>query len=309
MFGAFKVALAAAVPLYNWAFVGSGTTGTGDAGFVSTTFIYSLSNSVYTSQGAIASAVLNAGGFGNQSYGYMVGGYTGSVNATQNNRYTNANGSTMNAQAVSTSGVTMQNGWKGSCALGGAYGYLWGGTFVSTVIKYSTSANTWTTPATALPAANGWLAAHNNATYAIISGGYNGSADQNTNTIWTFSNDSRTAGTVLGTATRDTCSTGDQTYSYLYCGTASGATTNVIRKLQISNGAQPTTFTNSTALRFAEGAGSDVKGVFFGGQSGLPGSTLTTVREFYYSTDSSPAGTALATQTAQMCAWSGAQTS
>lgn len=308
MFGAFRVAMAAAVPLYNWAVESAGTTGTGDAGYVSTTRLYSLSNAVYTSMGAINNPVLNAGGFGNQAYGYVVGGYTGSVNATQNNRYTNANGSTMNAQAVSTSGITMQNGWKGSCALGGAYGYLWGGTFVSTVVKYNTTANTWSTPATALPASNGWMAAHNNAASAIISGGYNGSANLNTNTIWAFSNDSRTAGTVLGTATRDTCSTGDQTYAYLYCGTTT-VTVNTIRKLQISNGAQPTTFTNSTALRFADGAGSDVKGVFFGGQSGLPGSTLTTVREFFYSTDSSPAGTALALQTAQTACWSGAQTS
>lgn len=309
MIGAFRVAQAAAVPLYNWAFVGGGSTGTGDAGITNATYIYSLGNAVYTAQTNINNAVINAAGFGNQAYGWLIGGYTGAANANQNNRYTNSNGSTMTQRNQTNTGITVQNGWKGSCALGGAFGYVWGGTFVNTVYKMNTFNMAWTTPATTLPANNGWMAAHNNATYGIISGGYNGSANLNTNTIWTFSADTQAGGTVLATATRDTCSTGDQTYSYLYCGTTT-VVVNTVRKLQISNGAQPTSFSSATALRFAEGAGSDIKGAFFGGQSGLPGSTLTTVREITYSNDSTTtAGTALATTTAQMCAWSGAQTS
>jgi hypothetical protein len=298
-------------PTYNWMFNAAGAQGSGDSNLTTNTYIYDLGTGAYTAEGAVGTAVLNAGGFGDQTYGFFVGGYNNSTNVTQNNKYTNANGTTMNKTNASTSSpFATQNGWRGSAYATGGRGYLWGGTFTGAVLKYNISGDSWTS-GTSLPQSIGWQAAHNNGTYAIISGGYNSSSDLNTNYILTFASDTSYAtGTTLAVATRDTSSTGDQTYAYLYCGTASGSVTSTIRKLAIATGTQSTTFTNSSALRFGEAAGSDTKGVFIGGQTNLsPGNATNLTRECLYATDTFSTGTNYGINISEACAWSGAQTS
>lgn len=290
---------------YNWAFFAGGTTGTGDAGVTTATRTYGLGDATWASEDALSTAVFNAGGFGDKVNGWIIGGFTGSVNATQNRKYTNTNGTSMSSTAASTTNVTMQNGWRGGAT--SSTGYVFGGTFVSTVRKYSISGDSWSA-GTALGGSNGWLAEHNNATYALISGGYDGSANLSRNDRYTFSDDTRAAQTALGTAKRELTATGDQSFSYLYCGTTSGVT-SVIEKISLVDGTQSSNFNNSDALRFAEAAGSDTKGAFAGGQSGTPGSTLTTTREIVYSAGDDTAGTALPAATAQMAAFSGIQIS
>ena len=292
---------------YNWAFFGGGTTGTGDAGVTTSTRTYGLGDATWASEDSLSTAVFNAAAFGDKVNGWIIGGYTGSVNATQNRKYTNTDGSSMSSTAGSTTSVTMQNGWRGAATT--STGYVFGGTFVSTSRKYSISGDSWSA-GTALTSENGWMATHNNATYALVSGGYDNSPAGNLdrNERFTFSDDTRAAQTALGTARRELTATGDQSFSYLYCGTTS-AVVNTIEKISLTDGTQSSTFTNSASLRFAEAAGSDTKGAFAGGQSGLPGSTITTTREIVYADGDDTAGTALPTATAQMAAFSGIQVS
>jgi hypothetical protein len=292
---------------YNWAFFAGGTTGTGDLGVTTDTRTYDLGDATWASEGALSTAVFNAAGFGDKVSGWIVGGYTGATNATQNREYTNADGSSMTSAAASTTSVTMQNGWRGAATT--STGYVFGGTFVSTVRKYSISGDSWSA-GSALGGANGWMAEHNNATYALISGGYDGSANLSRNDRYTFSDDTRAAQTALGTARRELTATGDQSFSYLYCGTSTTpAVVNTIEKISLTDGSSSTSFTNSASLRFAEAAGSDTKGVFAGGQSATPGTTLGTTREVVYADGDDTAGTALPTNTAQMAAYSGIQVS
>jgi hypothetical protein len=303
--GILGVPAAAGGPSFNFAFFGGGPTGSGDNGVTTATRTYDLGDATWASEGALSTAVFNAAGFGDKTYGWIVGGYTGAVNAAQNRKYTNADGSSMSSTAGSTSDVTMQNGWRGGATT--TTGYVFGGTFVSTVRKYSISGDSWSA-GTALGGNNGWMAEHNNATYALISGGYSGATNLDRNDRYTFSDDTRAAETALGTARRELTATGDQSFSYLYGGTT-GAVVNTIEKISLTDGTQSSTFTNSVALRFAEAAGSDTKGVFAGGQDGLPGSTIATTREVVYADGDDTAGTALPTATAQMAAFSGVQVS
>lgn len=305
LIGILGVPAGAAAEPYNWAFFAGGTTGTGDAGVTSNTRTYGLGDATWASEGALSTAVFNAGGFGDKTYGWIAGGYTGSTNATQNRKYTNTDGTSMTSVDGGTTSMSSQNGWKGSC--NGTNGYLFGGTFVSNTRKYSISGSTWSA-GTALAGANGWTASHNNATYALISGGYSGSANLSRQDRYQFSDDTRTTQTALSTARRELTATGTQDHSYLYCGTTT-VVIDTIEKVSLTDGASATSFTNASSLRFAESAGSDTKGVFAGGQSGLPGSTLTTTREITYSSEDDSAGTALPTATAQMAAFSGIQVS
>ena len=290
---------------FNFAFFAGGTTGSGDDGVTTDTRTYDLGDATWASEGALSTAVFNPAGFGDKVSGWIIGGYTGAENAEQNRKYTNADGSTMTSTSASTTDVTMQNGWRGGATT--STGYVFGGTFVSTVAKYSISGDSWSA-GTALGGDNGWMAEHNNATYALISGGYAPDDNLSRNDRYTFSDDTRAAQTALGTARRELTATGDQSFSYLYGGTVS-AVVNTIEKISLTDGTQSSTFTNSVALRFAEAAGSDTKGVFVGGQSGLPGSTLTTTREIVYADGDDTAGTALPAATAQMAAFSGVQVS
>ena len=305
--GILGVPTAAGAPSFNFAFFAGGTTGSGDAGVTANTRTYGLGDAAWASEDALSTAVFNAAGFGDKVSGWIVGGYTGATNATQNREYTNADGSSMTSTAASTTSVTMQNGWRGGATT--STGYVFGGTFVSTVRKYSISGDSWSA-GTALGSENGWMAEHNNATYALISGGYDNSpaANLDRNDRYTFSDDTRAAQTALGTARRELTATGDQSFSYLYGGTTA-AVVNTIEKISLTDGTQSSTFTNSVANRFAEAAGSDTKGVFAGGQDGLPGNTITTTREVVYADGDDTAGTALPTATAQMAAFSGVQVS
>jgi hypothetical protein len=290
---------------YNWAFFAGGTTGTGDAGVTTNTRTYGLGDATWASEGALSTAVFNAAGFGDLTSGWICGGFTGSANATQNRKYTNTDGTSMTSTDGGTTSMSSQNGWKGSCD--GTTGFVFGGTFVSATRKYSISGSTWS-GGTALAGNNGWTAAHNNATYALISGGYTGSANLSRQDRYEFSGDTRTTQTALSVARRELTAAGDQSFSYLYCGTTS-VVLDTIEKVSLTDGASATSFTNASSLRFAESAGSDTKGVFAGGQSGLPGSTLTTTREIVYADGDDTAGTALPAATAQMAAYSGIQVS
>lgn len=303
--GILGVPAAAGAPAFNFAFFAGGTTGSGDSGLTTATRTYDLGDATWASEGALSTAVFNAAGFGDKVNGWIVGGYDNSVNATQNREYTNADGSSMTSTAASTTSVTMQNGWRGGATT--STGYVFGGTFVSTVRKYSISGDSWSA-GTALGGNNGWMAEHNNATYALISGGYSGTANLTRNDRYTFSDDTRAAQTALGTARRELTATGDQSFSYLYGGTTN-VVVNTIEKISLTDGTQSSTFTNSASLRFAEAAGSDTKGVFAGGQDGTPGSTIATTREVVYADGDDTAGTALPTATAQMAAFSGVQVS
>lgn len=303
--GILGVPEVAGAPSFNFAFFAGGTTGSGDAGVTANTRTYDLGDATWASEGALSTAVFNAAGFGDKVNGWIIGGYTGATNATQNREYTNADGSSMTSTAASTTSVTMQNGWRGGATT--STGYVFGGTFVSTVRKYSISGDSWSA-GTALGGNNGWMAEHNNATYALISGGYSGASNLDRNDRYTFSDDTRAAQTTLGTARRELTATGDQSFSYLYCGTT-GAVVNTIEKISITDGSSSTSFTNSASLRFAEAAGSDTKGVFAGGQDGAPGSAITTTREVVYADGDDTAGTALPAATAQMAAFSGVQVS
>jgi len=303
--GILGVPATAGAPSFNFAFFAGGTTGSGDSGVTTATRTYDLGDATWASEGALSTAVFNAAGFGDKVNGWIVGGYTGAVNATQNREYTNADGASMTSAAASTTSVTMQNGWRGGATT--TTGYVFGGTFVSTVRKYSISGDSWSA-GTALGGASGWMAEHNNATYALISGGYDSSANLSRNDRYTFSDDTRAAQTALGTARRELTATGDQSFSYLYGGTTS-AVVNTIEKISLTDGTQSSTFTNSVANRFAEAAGSDTKGVFAGGQDGTPGTTIATTRQVVYADGDDTAATALPTATAQMAAFSGVQVS
>jgi len=307
LIGVLGVPTAPAGVQYNWAFFAGGTTGTGDAGVTTSTRTYDLGDATWASEDALSTAVFNPAGFGDKINGWIVGGFTGSVNASQNRKYTNSDGTSMSSTAASTTNVTMQNGWRGGATA--TTGYVFGGTFVNTVRKYSISGDSWSA-GTALGGSNGWMAEHNNDTYAMISGGYDGSANLSRNDRYTFSDDTRAAQTQLGTARRELTATGDQSHSWVYCGTnTTNSVVDTIEKISLTNGSTAASYSNASSLRFAEAAGSDTKGVYAGGQSGTPGSTLTTVREFTWSSESNSAGTALPTATAQMAAFSGVQIS
>ena len=298
-------ATGAAAPTYNW-ILSAGGSGSNDGSVSTATYRYTLDTASVTTDTALTTAVFNAGAFGDQTSGWVVGGYTGSANATQNKKYTNSSGA-MSTSNSSTTSITMQNGWKGACS--GTSGYLFGGTFVSTSYKYNIGSNSWA-GSTALAQSTGWHACHNNDSTALISGGYNGSSNLTHQSYWAFSSDTRTTGTALSVATRDTTSSGDQTNSYLFCGTTSVHVITV-RKLAIASGTESTNFSAQRKCRFSEGAASDTKGVFTGGYFDDPGPGSTAnvyTNEIAWSTDTSSAGTSLPASKSQMASYSGAQT-
>jgi hypothetical protein len=283
-------------PTYNWIFM---------AGPGNNSAQYTLDTYTETSRGTLASGGTgNPGSFGNESYGWFCAGFNSAATAVS--RFNNASiASNSQAMTAMNSGA-QQNGIGGGCYKTGQSGYTFGGTgggaWSSVILKHNIGADTWSTLGTALTNNAGWNATHNNGTVALISGGYNGGNLTNNN-LFTFSSDTRTDGTVLGTATRDWCATGDQTNFYGYCGSDTTVGISTIRKLGIATGTQATTFTNSAALRYADGASSDTNGLFTGGEG--QGSL---VREVVYATDTFSSKTSLSTSRSEHGAYSGAQT-
>jgi len=281
-------------PTYNWIFMAGPTNNTAQ---------YTLDTYTETSRGTIANGGTgNPGSFGNESYGWFCGGYQGS-SATAVSRFNNASIATNSTAMTSMNSSAQQNGIGGGCYKTGQSGYTFGGTgggaWSNVILKYNISGDSWSTLGATLAAAAGWNATHNNGTYAIIAGGYNGSDRTETN-IFEFSSDTKTTGTALASATRDWCATGDQTNAYAYCGYNALTT---IRKLAIASGTQATTFTNSSGLRYADGASSDTNGLFTGGEG-----ASSLVREVVYATDTFSSKTSLSTTRAEHGAYSGAQT-
>jgi hypothetical protein len=292
--GILGVPAAAAGVTYNWIFM---------AGPNNNSAQYTLDTYTETSRGTLASAGTgNPGSFGNESYGWFCGGYV-SNSATAVNRFNNASIASNSTAMTAMNSSAQQNGIGGGCYKTGQSGYTFGGTgggaWSNVILKYNISGDSWSTLSATLQATSGWNASHNNGTYALIAGGYNGSDRTETN-VFTFSTDARSNGTALSSATRDWCATGDQTNFYGYCGYNALTT---IRKLAISTGTQATTFTNSTGLRYADGASSDTNGLFTGGEG-----ATTLVREVVYASDTFSSKTSLSTGRAEHGAYSGAQT-
>lgn len=206
---------------------------------------------------------------------------------------------------TSMNSSAQKNGIGGGCYKTGQSGYTFGGTgggtWRDTILKHNIGADSWSTLSATLASTSGWNATHNNGTYALISGGYNGS-DLTTNNQFTFSSDTNTTSGIsaVAAATRDWCATGDQTHSYGYCGYNA---LTVIRKMAIATGTQATTFTNSSGLRYADGASSDTNGLFTGGEG-----ASSLVREVVYATDTFSSKTSLSTTRAEHGCYSGAQT-
>jgi hypothetical protein len=292
--GILGVPAAAGGPTYNWIFMAGPTNNTAQ---------YTLDTYTETSRGTIANGGTgNPGSFGNESYGWFCGGYQGS-SATAVSRFNNASIATNSTAMTSMNSSAQQNGIGGGCYKTGQSGYTFGGTgggaWSNVILKYNISGDSWSTLGATLAATAGWNATHNNGTYALIAGGYNGSDRTETN-VFTFSTDTRSNGTALSSATRDWCATGDQTNAYAYCGYNALTT---IRKLAIATGTQATTFTNSAGLRYADGASSDTNGLFTGGDG-----ASSLVREVVYATDTFSSKTSLSTTRAEHGCYSGAQT-
>jgi hypothetical protein len=280
--------------VYNWIFM---------AGPENNTAQYTLDTYTETSRGTIANGGTgNPGSFGNESYGWFCGGYVGS-SATAVSRFDNASIASNSTAMTSMNSGAQQNGMGGGCYKTGQSGYTFGGTgggdWSNVILKYNIGADTWSTLGAVLAATAGWNATHNNGTYALIAGGYNGDDRTETN-VFTFSTDTRSTGTALDSPTRDWCATGDQTNFYGYCGFDN---LTIIRKLAIATGTEATTFTNSAGLRYADGASSDTNGLFTGGEG-----QTTLVREVVYATDTFSTKTALSTGRSEHGAYSGAQT-
>jgi hypothetical protein len=286
-------------PTYNWIFM---------AGPGNNTAQYTLDTYTETSRGTISNnGTGNPASFGNESYGWFCGGYQG-TSATAVSRFNNASIATNSTAMTSMNSNAQQNGIGGACYKTGQSGYTFGGTgggtWTNIVLKYNISGDSWSTMSATLAATAGWPATHNNGTYALVAGGYNGSNRGETN-VYTFSSDSVSAGSTLGSPTRDWQATGDQTNFYGYCGSndVGGVGVNTIRKIGIATGTQATTFTNSASLRYGEGAGSDTNGLFTGGDG-----QTSLVREVVYATDTFSSKTSLSTGRTEHGAYSGAQT-
>ena len=292
--GILGVPAAAAGYTYNWIFM---------AGSGNSTAQYTLDTYTETARGTLASGGTgNPASFGNESYGWFCGGYISS-SATAVNRFNNASIASNSQAMTAMNSSAQQNGIGGGCYKTGQSGYTFGGTgggaWSNVILKHNIGADSWSTLSATLGATSGWNATHCNGTSALISGGYNG-ADITNNNVFTFSTDAVSAGTALSAATRDWCATGDQTYSYAYCGFNALTT---IRKLAIATGTQATTFTNSAGLRYADGASSDTNGLFTGGEG-----QTTLVREVVYASDTFSSKTSLSTGRSEHGAYSGAQT-
>jgi hypothetical protein len=313
LIGVLGVPAAAPAASYDWMYWAGGEA---SGGGVRTTNKYTFSTtgsagsvSAGTNYDAGSAARFFGGAFGNKTVGLFCGGTT--PESADVDTLTNATEAW--TAGVDLSGV--QEGHEGASS--STNGYLFGGwTVVSTVRRYSYSSVAWTTDGGNLTQAKAWMAAHNNATIALISGGYT-TSNQTTQEVYTFSTDtSSTSGiSALGAATREMHATGDQTNSYVYCGTIAGdALTNIIRKNTMSTGASVTTLTNSVYARFSDGASNDSKGVW--GSQAIDSSApytaggaarSATTREIDWSTDTQRDGANM-TYTAWLAgAFSGAQ--
>lgn len=300
---------------YDWMYWAGGEAA---AGGVRTTNKYTFSTTgsagtcaAGTDYNSGSSARFFGGAFGNKTVGLFCGGTNGSASQSDVDTLTNAT-------EAWTAGVDLAAASEGHEGFSSStYGYIAGRwTVQATVRRYDYGSSSWTTNGGNLTQSKAWMAAHNNATIALISGGYT-STNITTQEVYTFSTEtSSTAGiSVLGAATREMHATGDQTNSYIFCGTIAGdALTNIIRKNTMSTGASVTTLTNSTYNRFADGASNDSKGVW-GSQAIDSSSPFTaagaarsnTTREIDWSTDTQRDGANM-TYTAWLAgAFSGAQ--
>jgi hypothetical protein len=252
-----------------------------------------------------------AGAFGNKTVGLFCGGTNGSASQADVDTLTNST-------ETWATGVDLSSAKEGhEGASDSTYGYLFGGyTVVNTTRRYAYGSSAWTTNGGNLTQSKAWMAAHNNSSIALISAGWP-SSNTNVQEVYTFSTQtSSTSGiSVFGDSTREMHATGDQTNSYIMCGTIAGdALTNVIRKNTMSTGTAVTTLTNSTYNRFADGASNDAKGVWgsFAIDSSSPytaagAARSATTREIDWSTDTQRDGATM-TYTAWLAsAFSGAQ--
>jgi hypothetical protein len=303
--------------VYDWMLIVGGDVGGTPAG-VRTTNKYTFGTG--GSNGSVAAAAsipagstarFFAGAFGNKTVGLFCGGTTGTASSADVDTFTNAT-------ETWTAGVDLSSakeGHEGSSST--TYGYLFGGwTVVNTTRRYEYSSTSWVTNGGNITQSKAWMAAHNNATIALISGGYT-NTNQTVQEVYTFATDtSSTSGiSALAAATREMHATGDNTNSYIMNGTIAGdALTVVIRKNALSTGAAVTTINNGVASRFADGASNGTKGVWgsFAVDAVAPYSAgeavrSNTTREIDFSTDTLRTGTNL-TYTAWLGgAFSGAQ--
>jgi hypothetical protein len=255
--------------------------------------------STTTGNGNMPSAVFVTAGFGNQTYGFNVGGYSGSapVNTSRYILFASDAGSGFTWTTTATLPGTQRN-QRGTSS--STKGYSWAGfrdgtgdLTVNWQLTYS--ALTWSTgtalPLTGSPIAGGFEALHCNATQALWIGGQSDSGTARKQQLsYVFATDATTY-TQTGAANFFSVggATGDQTnmiaVSGLQTSGAATLTTNV-NKYNIVSGAATTTTNVPTAFRNTDSAGNDYVGITAASQTGGANPTPAQTEGAYtYSSD------------------------
>ena len=286
--------------------------------------------STTTGNGNMPSAVYVSAGFGNQTYGFNTGGYSGSapVNTSRYILFANDAGSGFTWTTTATLPGT-QRDQRGTSS--STKGYSWAGFRDGTgdlTVNYQItySAMTWATgtalPLTGSPAAGSFEGLHCNADQALWIGGQSDSGTARKQQLtYVFATDATTY-TQTGAANFSSVSaaTGDQTNMLVISGlqnSAAAALTTNVNKYNIVSGAATTVTNVPTAFRNTEAAGNDYVGIAASSQTG--GATPTpgqTEGAYTYSSDTYTLLTAYlnkvniyATKTESVGAFSSTQTS
>lgn len=310
LIGVLGVPAASAPAGYDWMIMAGGETASGGT---KTTTKYTFSSSGSAGTAAAGTSLPTSGSagrwfgcaFGDKSVGVYAGGTTGTSSADVD-VYTNSSDTWTAGPDLSAA----EEGHEGfsSTTYGYTVGGYNGGAGRTTTKRYAYGSSAWTTNGGALNVNTTWCAVHNNTTVALRSGGYS-SANQNTQSFYTFSSDTWASDSdTLTAAKREVHATGTASYSYVFCGTTTGdALTNSIYKIDLTNATISSTLTNSKATRFGDGAASDAKGVFGSYQTvNTSGAKNTESREIDWSSDTQRDGAALAVTAWVGSAFSGA---